>query len=230
MTSFESSKTLGGIGALLLFVSVIASVLVSYGGLVLGAVGLILLLIGLHGLAEYYHDHSIYSNALYAFVAAIIGIITAVGVIVGTVLINLDKLKTFVTQIYPGWNGDWASLQNMTPDTNALQSGTIDYSIILPILIGILATAVVVWVFAIISTFFARKSLRTVSEKSTVGLFGTAGLLMLIGAVLIIALGLGLLLIWIGTLILAIAFFQLRPSAPAPVYEQAPPPPPAATF
>jgi uncharacterized membrane protein len=224
LTSFESSKTLGGIGALLLFVAVIASLLIPYGGLICGAVGLILVLIGLHGLAEYYHDHSIYSNALYAVVAVAIGIITAVGIIVATVLINVEKLKAFITQIYPGWNGDWGNLQNMTPDTNAIQSGNIDFSVIVPILIGILAFAVVVWVFAIIATFFARKSLKNVSDRSTVGLFGTAGLLMLIGAVLIIALGLGLLLVWIGTLVLAIAFFQLHPVAP--VVEQAPPPPP----
>ena len=229
MTSFESSKTLGGIGALLLFVAVIASVLVSYGGLILGAIGLILVLISLHGLSDYYHDHGIYSNALYGFIAVIIGVITAVGVGVATVLINIDKLKNFISQIYPGWNGDWSNLQNMTPDTNAFQSGNFDFSTIVPFIIGVLAVLVVIWVFAIVATFFARKSLKTVSDKSTVGLFGTAGLLMLIGAVLIIALGFGLLLIWIGTLLLAIAFFQLRPLAQEPVYEQAPPPPPAPT-
>lgn len=228
--NFETSKTLGGIGALLLFVAVIAGFVVPYSGLILGAVGLILVLVALHSLADYYHDHSIFSNALYAFVAVIVGVITAVGVVVATVLLNLNRLRDFIYQIYPNWNGDWASLQTMTPDTNAIQSGNIDFSVIVPILIGILAFAVVVWVFAIIATFFIRKSLKTVGDKSTVGLFGTAGLIMLIGAVLIIALGLGALLVWIGTLILAIAFFQLRPSEPAPVYEQAPPPPPATTI
>lgn len=222
--TFESSKTLGGIGALLLFVAVIAAFLVSYGGLILGAVGLILVLIGLHGLADYYHDHSIFSNALYAFIAVIIGVITAVAVLVETILTNLDNLKAFITQIYPGWNGDWSTLQNMTPDTSALQSGNFDYSTIIPIIIGIIAFVVVIWVFAIIATFFVRKSLKTISDRSTVGLFGTAGLLMLIGAVLIIAFGFGLLLVWIGTLLLAIAFFQLRPMEP--VAEQVPPPPP----
>lgn len=226
--TFESSKTLGGIGALLIFVAAIASFLVSYGGLILGAVGLILVLISLHGLADYYHDHGIFSNALYGFIAIIIGVITGAGVLFGTVLINLDRLKTFISQLYPGWNGDWASLQNMTPDTNAIQSGNFDFSAIVPIIIGIIAFVVIIWVFAIVATFFARKSLKTVSDKSTVGLFGTAGLLMLIGAVLIIAFGFGLLLIWIGVLLLAIAFFQLRPLAP--VVEQQPPPPPPTTI
>lgn len=223
--NFETSKTLGGIGALLLFIAVIAGLVVAYSGLILGAVGLILVLISLHSLAEYYHDHSIFSNALYAFVAVIVGVITAVGIMVATVLLNLNKLKDFIYQIYPNWNGDWGSLQNMTPDTNVIQSGNFDFTPIISILIGVLVVLIVIWVFAIIATFFIRKSLTHVSEKSTVGLFGTAGLIMLIGAVLIIALGLGAILVWIGALILAIAFFQLRPSEPAPVYEQAPPPP-----
>jgi uncharacterized membrane protein len=222
--TFESSKTLGGIGALLLFVAAIAGFLVPYAGLIVGAIGLILVLIGLRGLADYYHDHSIFSNALYGFIAVVIGIITAVGILVGTILINLDKIKAFILQIYPGWNGDWANLQNMTADTSAIQAGNFDFSTIVPFIIGVLAFLIVVWVFAIIATFFIRKSLKTVSDKSTIGLFGTAGLLMLIGAVLIIAFGFGLLLVWIGTLLLAIAFFQLRPMAP--VVEQAPPPPP----
>lgn len=222
--TFDSSKTLGGIGALLIFIAAILSFVVPYGGgLVVGLIGFILVLIGLHGLADYYHDHSIFSNALYGFIAVIIGVVTAVGILVATILFNVNNIKAFITQIYPGWNGDWTSLQGMTPDTSALQSGNFDYSTIVPFIIGILVFLVVIWVFAIIATFFVRRSLKTVSDKSTVGLFGTSGLLMLIGAVLIIAFGFGLLLIWIGALLLAIAFFQLRPVEP--VVEQAPPPP-----
>jgi uncharacterized membrane protein len=223
--TFDSSKTLGGIGALMLFIAIIVGLVVPYGSLIVGAVGLILVLIGLHGLADYYQDRSIFSNALYGVIAVVIGAITSVGVLVGTVLFNINNIKAFISQIFPGWDGDWASLQNMNPDTNAFQTGNFDFSTIVPFIVGILAVLVVIWVFAIIATFFVRRSLKTVSDKSTVGLFGTAGLLMLIGAVLIIAFGFGLLLIWIGALLLAIGFFQLRPLEP--VVTQAPPPPPA---
>jgi uncharacterized membrane protein len=48
------------------------------------------------------------------------------------------------------------------------------------------------------------------SAKSDVHLFSTAGLLLLIGAVLIIAFGIGLILIWISALLIAIAFFRIR--------------------
>jgi uncharacterized membrane protein len=61
------------------------------------------------------------------------------------------------------------------------------------------------------------RALGTLSTKSGVGLFSTAGLLLLIGAVLIVLFGIGLILIWISALLLAIAFFQLRA-------QQAPPP------
>jgi uncharacterized membrane protein len=46
---------------------------------------------------------------------------------------------------------------------------------------------------------------------------------MLIGAVLIIALGIGLLLIWISLLLLAIAFFQIRPQQAQPATSAAAP-------
>jgi uncharacterized membrane protein len=222
--TFDSSKTLGGIGALMLFVAAIVGLVVPYGGLIVGVVGLILVLIGLHGLADHYHDRSIFSNALYGVMAVVIGVITAVGILVATVLFNLNNIKAFISQIFPGWDGDWASLQTMTPDPNAFQTGNFDFSTIVSLIVGILAVLVVIWVFAIIATFFVRRSLNTVADKSTVGLFGTAGLLMLIGAVLIIAFGFGLLLIWIGVLLLAIGFFQLRPLEP--VVAHAPPPPP----
>jgi uncharacterized membrane protein len=85
-----------------------------------------------------------------------------------------------------------------------------------PFLVGLFVALAVLWVFAIIATYFVRRSLVSLSAKSGVGLFSTAGLLMLVGAVLIIAFGLGLLLIWIGALILAIAFFTMKPQESQP--------------
>ena len=55
--------------------------------------------------------------------------------------------------------------------------------------------------------FFLRKSMDQLSTKSGIGLFGTAGLLMLIGAVIPI---IGLLIIWIGAILATVAFFQMK--------------------
>jgi uncharacterized membrane protein len=80
----------------------------------------------------------------------------------------------------------------------------------------------VLFVFVIITAIFLRKSLGLLSTKTGVGLFGTTGLLILIGAVLTI-IAVGLLLIWIAMLILAIAFFSIKPQQAQPAMATAAP-------
>jgi uncharacterized membrane protein len=72
--TLESSKTLGGIGAILLVVAVVAFFAQPFLSL-MGIVGAILLLIAMHSLADYYREKAIFNNALYAFIALIVGII-----------------------------------------------------------------------------------------------------------------------------------------------------------
>ena len=203
--AIETSKTLGGIGAILMFIGVIP-VINTYG--VIELIGLILVMVALYNLASYYTERGIFNNALYGLIAGIVGGVIAVGAVIITVL---SSLTDFLYEIFPTWNGDWAALSGLTPDATNL---TLDA--IVPFLTGLFVALIVLWVFGIISFFFVRRSLVSLSAKSSVGLFSTAGLLMFIGAVLIIAFGIGLLLIWIGLLILAIAFFQLRPQQTAP--------------
>ncbi len=210
--TLETSKILGGIGAILMFVGIIPYI--SYYGIV-ELVGLILVLVGLYGVGNYYRESGIFRNALYGVGAGIIGVVIAVVAVFVVVLANVTDL---ITQIYPGWNGDWSSLQGMTPNTSNL-----DPTALFPFIAGILVVFVILWVFAIIATFFMRRSLKQVSNKSTVGLFGTAGLLLLIGAFLTIVL-IGFILIWIAALLIAIAFFQLKPGESI-VSQQSPPPP-----
>jgi uncharacterized membrane protein len=70
MSTLESSKTLAGLGSLLLILSV-----VPYAGVVLGIVGAILLLVGIKGLASYYQNNQIYEDALMGVIFLIIGVI-----------------------------------------------------------------------------------------------------------------------------------------------------------
>lgn len=215
--NFETSKTLGGIGALLLFISVfVAPFGTAFAGSAIALIGAILVLISLNGLANYYNSRQIFNNALYGIIAGIVGVVLAVVVAFVAVL---SSLEDFIYSIYPTWNGDWSSLSGFTPDTSS-----IDASAIIPLLAAFILVFVVVWIFAIIAAFFVRRSLKEISVKSATGLFSTTGLLLLIGAALIILLGLGLILIWIATLILAIAFFTLKPSPP-PVQAASTPPP-----
>lgn len=202
--TLENSRILGGIGALLMFIGIIPYI--SYFGII-EIIGLILVMVALYNLGSYYMERSIFNNALYGLIIGIVGAVISIGVVAFTVL---TSLKNFLLTIYPTWNGDWTALSGLTPDTS-----NISLSNLVPFLLGIFIVFIILWIFAIITAFFVRRSLGKLSTKSGVGLFSTAGLLLLIGAVIIIIAGLGLILIWISALLLAIAFFQLK-AQPAP--------------
>jgi uncharacterized membrane protein len=201
--TLESSKNLGGIGALLMFLGVFPYIN-TFG--IIELVGAILILIGLHGFASYYKEQGIFNNAIYGIIAGIVGVVVAISI---GILIVLPSIKEFVLKIYPTWDGNWQSLSSLSGMTPV--STNIGFSDIVPFITAAIVIVLILWIFAIISAFFVRKSLRQLSEKTTVGLFSTTGLLLLIGAALIIIVGIGAILMWIAMLILAIAFFTMKP-------------------
>ena len=206
--TLESSKTLGGIGAILMFIGIFPYI--SYFGIV-ELIGAILVLTALYSLGNYYKDSGIFNNALYGVMAGIVGVVSAVAIGLAIVLPNI---KDFLMTIFPSWNGDWStisSLSGMTPNTSNIAIGDV-----IPFISAAIVIFVILWIFAIIATFFVRRSLVRLSAKTNVGLFSTAGLLLLIGAFLVIVVGLGLVLMWVAALILAIAFFKMKPTQQPP--------------
>jgi uncharacterized membrane protein len=203
--SIETSRILGGVGALLMFIGIIPYI--NYYGII-ELVGLILVMIALYNLASHYRESGIFNNALYGLILGIVGGVISIAVIVIAVL---SSLTDFLYTIFPDWNGDWNALSGLTPNVSNL---TVDS--IMPFLTGIIVAFIVFWIFSIIAAFFIKRSLGTLSAKSGVGLFSTIGLLLLIGAVLIIAFGIGLILIWISALLLAIAFLYIKPQQAQP--------------
>jgi uncharacterized membrane protein len=200
----QTSKTLGGIGAILMF---IMPFLGGYGG-ILGIIGLILVLVAMKGFADTYSEQGIFNNALYGIIAAIVG-----GVI--TVAIIFWGLVDFFTTL----GIDIANWMDPTIISRIDWTELMNFSILTNFLMYIAAAVIVLFVFFIITAIFLRKSLSLLSAKSGVGLFGTTGLLILIGAVLTI-IAIGLLLIWIAFILLAVAFFSIkatpRSAAPPP--------------
>ena len=200
--TLESNKTLGGIGAILMFIGVLPYI--NYYSIV-ELIGAILVLVALHGFARIYKESGILNNALYGILSGIVGVVLAA--VIGIAVI-LPNIKDFLLKVFPSWNGNWqtlSSLSGMTPNTSNISFGDI-----IPFIVAAILVIATLWVFAIISTFFVRRSLKQLSAKSNVGLFSTAGTLLLIGAVLIFLFGIGLLLMWISVLLLAIAFFRIR--------------------
>jgi uncharacterized membrane protein len=217
MVTFDSSKNLGGVGALLMFIGVFPYI--NYFGIV-DILGVILVLIALHGFASYYKESGIFNNAMYGVFAGIVGIVIAA--VVGIEIV-LPNLTSFLEKLYPSWNGSLStisSLAGMTPVTS-----NISFSDVAPFIAAAIAVIAVLWIFAIISALFVRRSLKQVASKTSVGLFSTAGLLLLIGAALTIII-IGLLLMWIAMLILAIAFFTMKPQSEQLPTATSPPPTP----
>ncbi len=210
--ALESSKNLGGIGAILIVIGVLP---IPYAT-ILSLIGLILLMIGLKGLADFYKEGGIFNNALYSIILAIVGGVIAAGILVVMFVGTLLELGINVSNI-----ADWATLgtQLTTVFTDFSNFG------LLFNLLGALAISLIVlFVFAIVAVLFFRRSLTQLASKTGVGLFGTAGLLMLIGAVLTIIV-IGALLIWIAFILVAVAFFRIR-AQPTAMTQTAPPPPP----
>jgi len=102
---------------------------------------------------------------------------------------------------------DWTQFTNLDLIWNSIST----------VLIG----AVILFVFAVIAAIFYKKSLDSLAKKTNVGLFGTTGLMLLIGAVLTI-IAIGLILIWVAGILLTIAFFSIKAE---PVQPLQPPPP-----
>lgn len=200
--TLESSKNLGGIGALLIVIGGLAFFGYPYGGL-LSLVGVILLLIGLKGMSDYYKEGGIFSNGLYAVIVSIVGGVVFVAVLVWTILTAIAQLG--ITD----WT-DWVTrIQQNTGDFTAV------WNLVSPIVAGVLVSFVVLYVFVIIAAILYRRSLNKLAEKSAVGMFKTAGLLLLIGAVLTIIL-VGFILIWIAFILITVAFFSVKSSSPPP--------------
>jgi len=220
--TLETSKTLGGVGAILMLIGTLP-ILSTYSFGIITLIGLILILVALNGLGNIYKDRGIFNNSLYGLISGIIGVVVAIVIVAVSVLTSLHN---FLESIFPSWNGSWSSissLSGMTPDTS-----NISMSSVWNFLAGLLVALAILWIFLIIWAFLARRSLGLLSTKSGVGMFSTAGTLLLIGAVLTIIL-IGFLLMWIAVLLLAIAFFRIKhqPEQPMPTtaYQQPPPAP-----
>jgi len=204
--TLESSKTLGGIGALLM---VIGPFLGVYTG-VLGLIGLILVMIALKGLSDHYNEGGIFNNALYGAILAIIGGVVFVAVIVVAAVGLLSALGIH-----------WSTLSDPAALSSINWQEIVNFDILWPHIAAILGSFVVLFIFVVVASIFLRRSLTLLSAKTGVGLFGTTGLIILIGAVLTI-IGVGLILLWIALILLTVAFFSIK-TQPAQPPESTPP-------
>jgi len=79
---------------------------------------------------------------------------------------------------------------------------------------GVLGGLLVVWIFLIVSAVFLRRSYDTMSKSLGVGMFDTAALFYLIGAVLTIVF-IGFFILFIAEILQAVAYFSIPDQLPA---------------
>ena len=194
--TLESSKNLGGIGALLMVIGALPF-LGAYTS-ILSLIGLILVLIALNGLANYYSERGIFNNALYGILTAIVGGIATVAIVIVALLDFLTDIGIDIVNMT-----DWTAFSRIDFES------IVTLDAIWPFLATLVLGLVVLFVFVVVSAFFIRRSLNLAAAKTGVGMFHTAGLMMLIGAFLTIIV-IGFLLIWIAAILLIVAFFQIR--------------------
>jgi len=192
--TLESNKNLGGIGTLLIIVSPVA---MGAAAAALCLIGLILLLIALNGMAKDFKESKIYDNALYGILIAIVGLVVSVAVVLVTAIATLSRYG--IDLFRPA---DWSRMGLMF-------SNLANFEGLWAIFGGVAVALAVAFVFIIVAVIFLRRSLLLLSAKTGVHMFSTAGLIMLIGAVLTIV-AVGFLLLWIAFVLLTVAFFSIK--------------------
>ncbi len=202
IVNFETSRNLGGLGAILMFVGIFPYISV-YG--ITELLGAILVLIATKGFADYYREAGIFNNALYAIISGIVGAVAFVGIMFVALI---DFLTELGISLGVGTISDW------TAQVSAIDWQNIAVSTVLKFVGFILLDIVVLFVFFLIAAILLKKSFNLLSTNSGVRLFRTIGTVLLIGAALTIVFGFGLIIVWISSLLVAVAFFQLKPMSP----------------
>jgi len=200
---FQTYKTLGEVGAILLLIGCLTFISPAVG--LLGLVGLILVLIALNGFADYYKEKGIFNNALYGIIIFIVGVVVTIAVVIYILVDFLTSLGIDMTNWQSFQSVNWASI--MTPDK------------IMELIGSGIAALVILFIFSILGAYFLRKSLDLLATKTGVKLFGTTGLIMLLSAVLTIIF-IGFILWFVAIILLIISFFSINTPTSTPEAQQ----------
>ena len=223
MSSLSSAKTLGGVGAILMLVSGFLF-FTGFIGPIISIVGLILVYIGVKNISEVVNNPKIKSDFI---ISIVLSIIASAFIIIAPLL--------FLAGIAGGFTSVFTDPMNATTAAGSL--------------LALCIIIIIVWIiFYILSAIYFKKSFDGIAQGTRTDMFRTAGLVYLIGAILIF-IGIGFIILFIAQILIVVAFFslpdQIQPmhqggygqpqqpyGAPPPQYYQPPqqqqytPPPP----
>lgn len=189
--TFESNRLLGGIGTLLMVFSSISSFVglaqfffpsarISLIGApfgLLGLAGLILFMIAMNGLANYYRDRAIFDNALYWIITSIATVVVT-GVLI--VVVAFSVLSSVISTLVPMTPGATPTPPAANAVLDALQ----------PYIGYFIPVGVVAFAIGVIAIVFLMRAFNRLAAASGVKLFRTAGLLFFAGVAVAGAVGL----------------------------------------
>lgn len=181
MASLSEAKTLGGIGSILILLTPVPNI-----GWVLGIIGFILTLVAIKYISNSAGEPRIYGDMIYSVILAIIAVVVLAVTVIGAVF------------AYFGYT------EVLSPNFGQ----TVQPGHIVALLVTVIPGLAAVWALLIASAVFLRRSYSLTSEKLNVGMFDTAALIYLIGAITAIIF-IGLILIVVAEILFAVAFFSI---------------------
>ena len=202
MPTLGQAKTFGGVGAILGLLS-----FAPYIGPVLAIVSLVLILVAVNYISNIVEDRAIFKNML---ISVILGIVAIVVLAVNVVAIIFRVIGL-------AGSGGFRGLENWSPSIENFPWAVFPplTSEIMGLIIWFVIGIVVMWVFFLISVIFLRKSYNSIANKLDVSMFKTAALVYLIGTALAIV-GVGIIIIFIASILEVVAFFSLPEQVPQP--------------
>ena len=196
--NISTQKMLGGIGSILIAIGWVLTWALSWapgmGALlkdllnILGLAGLVLWLISLYQLSNMLKKSDIFRKALMGSILQIVGFVIAILLIV---VLFWDTVNAILGAELSSTRRDGID------DILGFGFGYIIF------IIGLIFT----YPFNVIGSYFYKRAYDILALATAQNLFKTAGLLIFIGAITTILFGLGLLLMFVGYIVLAVAFF-----------------------
>lgn len=201
----NAAKTYGGIGAILIFISPIVWILLPLGeylGLLVALIGVVCELMAMNVIAKAFSDRGIIRNSLLGILLQVAGI----AAMLIAALVSFSVFSSALANLGININNP-SDVSRILNDPNFF----VEHMDILTSYAGAVIVGYILLVsLLIVGSYFLRKSLIAVSARTKVGLFGTSSFAMLLGAFLSI-IAIGLVVVWVAWLVIAIAFFTIKP-------------------
>jgi uncharacterized membrane protein len=178
----KTAKLMGGVGAILTLLSFVPGI-----GWLLSIAGFILILLAVKTISNEVKESKIFSDYLIAVVLSVVGVL----------VLFFGGIASIFGMIF-----EIARMSMQGATSTGLPSAVFGVSRIILLFLA-------AWGILIIGSYFTKSSFYKISEKTGEKNFKTAGLLIFLGTILVIAFGTGTIVSLVGVIFEIIAFFSL---------------------